>query len=517
MITNDDRYADTNRNSFQVIIDPRRLLPGCKYLIFAMAVMAAVAILTSSSLPAETENSTPPPPAASRKSTDASDLERLYHERAAKNPQDVSAFAGMATLQVRRGDFANAIDSYRHVLELAPHDHDAQVGLARALAFDGQYDAALRNFQELLKARPEDTDALEGIARVQMWAGRPAAALPIFQMLAMHHPANPEYALGLARVEMNLHRYHEARKTLTALLAAAPRNRDAQLQLANLDLNEGHPGPALRRFNRLISEDPTDAEALQGNVRVAYYRGDLAYARNLAAKLVDDDPHNVSALLLLAHLERALHHAPQARALLYRAKALDPRNAEGRDLENSLRDDSRPTLHTSASFAREIASGSPSNAEDLSAFGYENTWGFFALPRSESHLSLAYLPSQSPMGGVQGAVGPSEVLYQQTTYMTPQLTLRGGVGLARFGPGELAGIPTQEAPITAAGTRPLGFASLSYILGKKLTVDLTAGRSAITYTPTSVRLGVMEDRLSMGWDYHFNSKTQLRLEPFATR
>ena len=301
---------------------------------------------------------------------------------------------------------------------------------------------------------------------------------------------------------------------MTALLAAAPRNRDAQLQLANLDLLEGHPGAALRRFNHLISEDPTDAEALQGNVRVAYYRGDLAYARNLAAKLVDDDPQDVSALLLLAHLERALHHAPQARALLYRARALDPRNAEGRELENSLRDDSRPTLHTSASFAREIGSGSPSDAEDLSAFGYENTWGFFALPRSESHLSLAYLPSQSPEGGMQGAVGPSELLYQQTTYVTPQLTLRGGVGLVRFGPGELTGIPTQEQPISAAGARPLGFAGLSYKLRNKLTVDLAAGRSAITYTPTSVRLGVMEDRVSMGWDYHFNSKTDLRLEPF---
>jgi hypothetical protein len=229
---------------------------------------------------------------------------------------------------------------------------------------------------------------------------------------------------------------------------------------------------------------------------------------------VDDDPQDVSALLLLAHLERALHHTPQARALLYRARALDPRTAEGRDLENSLRDDSRPTLHTSATFAREIGSGSPSSAEDLSAFGYENTWGFFVLPRSESHLSLAYLPSQSPEGGMRGAVGPSELFYQQTTYITPHLTLRGGAGLVRFGPGELTGIPTQNQPITGAGTRPLGFASLSYIPRKKLIVDLEAGRSAITYTPTSIRLGVMEDRVSMGWDYRFNPRTDLRLEPF---
>jgi hypothetical protein len=100
--------------------------------------------------------------------------------------------------------------------------------------------------------------------------------------------------------------------------------------------------------------------------------------------------------------------------------------------------------------------------------------------------------------------------------VTPQLTVRGGVGLARFGPGAVIGIPTQEEPITSAGTRPLGFVSFSYALGKKLTLDLTAARAAVTYTPTAVRLGVMDDRVSGGLDYRFNSKTDLRLEPFVT-
>jgi tetratricopeptide (TPR) repeat protein len=479
-------------------------------------VVAAAALLAPSALPAEKPNSISPSAASDRKLDEPSRLEKLYRERAVRNPLDVEAFEGMAILEVRRGDYTDAIASYRRVLELTPDDHDAKVGLGRTLAFDGQYDAALQNFQGLLHERADDTDALEGSARVQMWTGHPAAALPIFQNLAAHYPANSEYAVGLARVEMNLHHYPEARKTLNALLAAQPRNRDAQLQLAYLDLYEGHQAAALRRFNYLISENPTDAEALKGNVRVAYYQGDLVYARSLEAKIVADDPRDVAALLLLANLERALHHTRQARALLERAETVDPRNPEARDLESSLHDQFRPTLHTSASFAREIGSGSASNSEDLSTFGYETTWGFFTLPRSDSYLSLAYLPSQSPSGGTQGAVAPSQVFYHQTTYLTPQLTVRGGVGLARFGPGELAGIPTQVLPITSAGMRPLGFLGVSYALRKKLTVDFTGARAAITYTPTAVRLGVMEDRLSAAMDYRFNSKTDLRLEPFVT-
>ena len=496
--------------------DASTLSTGKSACATLLTMVAVAALLAPPVLPADQRNSTSPTPAAGMKLEEASRLEKLYYERIGRNPQDVEAFEGMAILQVRRGDYTDAIASYRHVLELTPNDHDAKVGLGRALAFDGQYDAALRNFQGLLQERPGDTDALEGMARVQMWAGRPLAALPIFLDLAAHYPANPEYSVGLARVEMNLHHYSEARKTLTTLLAVQPRDRDAQLQLAYLDLYEGHQAEALRRFNHLISENPTDAEALKGNVRVAYYRGDLAYARDLAAKIVDDNPRDASALLLLANLERALHQTRQAQALLDRAATADPRDPEVGELGNSLRSDSRPTLHTSASFAREIGSGNSSSDEDLSAFGYETTWGFFSLPRSESYLTLAYLPSQSPSGGIQGAVGPSQLFYHQTTYVTPQLTVRGGAGLARFGPGELTGIPTQEQPISSAGTRPLGFVSFSYTLGKRLEVDLTAARAAVTYTPTAVRLGVMENRLSAGLDYHFNSKTDLRLEPFVT-
>ena len=492
---------------------PLRL--GVKCLCSSLALVAGAALLAPSTLPAENRKSNPQSVVPGGKSEEPSRLEKVYRERVDRNKQDVEAFEGMAILQVRRGDYADAITSYRRVLEIAPHDHDAKVGLGRALAFDGQYDASLRNFQELLQEHPSDTDALAGMARVQVWAGRPSTALPIFQDLAANYPANPEYAVGLARVEMSLHEYPQARKTLNALLATHPGNRDAQLQLAYLDLFEGHQAEALRQFDHLISENPTDAEALEGNARVAYYRGDLAYAYDLTAKIVDDDPRDATALLLLANLERARHNTRQAQALLDRVETVDPRNAEARELKTSLRSESRSTFHTSASFAREIGSGSPSSSENLSAFGYETTWGFFTLPRSQSYLSLAYLPSQSPSGAIQGAVGPSQVLYRQTTFATPQLTVRGGVGLVRFGPGELTGIPTQEQPITSAGTRPLGFVSFSYVLGKRLTAELTVARAAITCTPTAVRLGVMQDRLTAGLDYHLNSKTNLHLEPFV--
>jgi Flp pilus assembly protein TadD len=486
-----------------------------KICLQAFFLVALSTILAPSALASGKTKSSPSTVPVSSKVAGPSSLEETYRQRAATNPKDAEAFEGMAILQVRRGAYADAIESYRRVLDLTPSDHDAKVGLARALALGGQYEAALKNYQALMDERPDDTDALEGIARVEMWAGRPESALPVFGDLAAQHPSDPEYAVGLARAEMRLHRYTEARKTLTTLLAHQPRDREGRLQLAYLDLYEGHQTKALRQFNRLVSEDPTDREALEGNARVAYYRGDLVYSRNLTRRLVEDDPHDVSALLLLASLERALHRPEQARTLLGRARTLDARNSDARELENSLDEDARPTLHNAFSMGREYATGSATDAEDLSTFAYESTWRLAALPRTESFVSLAYLPSQSPSGGLQGAVAPAEIFYHQTTYLAPYLTIRSGVGLVRFGPGDMVGIPTQSLPITSAGARPVGFGDIGYEVSRKLTVDFTVARNAITYTPVSTRLGVMEDRVSLGIDYRYDAKTEVHMEPYA--
>jgi tetratricopeptide (TPR) repeat protein len=483
--------------------------------LWSLLVAVAVAVLGSPcSLSGQDRNPAPLPAAADR--AEISGLEKYYRERVQRNPQDQVALEGMAILEVRRAAYAGAIASYRRALELAPRDYDARVGLARALAYSGQYDAAQSAFQAILKEHPEDTDGLEGLAQVYLWSGRPIAALPIFQGLAKRYPASPEYALELARVEMRLARYAETRQTLTTFLTAEPRNREAQLQFASLDLLEGHPADALRRFNHLLIEDPTDVEALRGNARLAYYRGDLNYAHELVANLAQDDPRDVPTLLLLAQIERALHNRRKATALQARAETLDARNDEARELRASLRNDSRPTFHTSASWAREIGSSGAPSAEDLRSFGYETTWGFSTLPRSDSYFSMYYLPSNSPSGGIGGAVGPSEFLYRQTTYWGPQLTLRGGLGLARFGPGELAGIPTQDAPIHSAGIRPVGFINLSCAARKKLRADFTEARSALAYTPTAVRLGLEETRTTAGLNYHFDARTELSLESFST-
>jgi len=57
----------------------------------------------------------------------------------------------------------------------------------------------------------------------------------------------------------------------------------------------------------------------------------------------------------------------------------------------------------------------------------------------------------------------------------------------------------------------VGLAGVSFGLTSKLSLDLDASRSAITYTPVSTRLGVIEDRLQGRVNYFFDSRTQLHV------
>jgi len=168
---------------------------------------SALVALFLPSLPLFAEARNTAPTAAGK--TEISGLEKLYRERTLRNPQDWVAFEGMAILEMRRGDYADAIAAYRRVLELSPNDFDAQTGRARALAYSGRYDDARQNFERILREHPGNADVLEALGLVDLWSGQTTAALAIFKDLTARYPANLEFAEELARVEMRAGGYAE--------------------------------------------------------------------------------------------------------------------------------------------------------------------------------------------------------------------------------------------------------------------------------------------------------------------
>jgi tetratricopeptide (TPR) repeat protein len=448
------------------------------------------------------------------------DLLAYCEKRLAAYPDDLQALKGRAYAQTQLNDFPAAIESYRRVLEKYPDDRTSKMELARLSGRRGQYDASVKYYREVLKDSPDDLEALESLARVYVWSKQDREALPIYQGLLARNPANNDYRLELARIHSRLQDSAAAREALTAVLAADPQNRDAHLELARLDLRQGDRMAALSHFDAVLKQDPQDRTALLGKAQIVYYQGDLRQAYTATSELVAAQPDSFDAVFLLATVEHARHHRRQSLDLLDRAAKLSPGNSEVLAMQQRIREESVVTFRTSASYARELGTSEEFGThEDLRTFSYGATLGFSALPRTDSYLSLSYLPSNSPLGGILGAVGPAQFLYRQTTRFSSRFTLRAGAGLVRFGPGTEVVEPATPNPVRyhLAKQSPIGLAGVTIAPNKKFSIDLSAGRSAINYTPTSVRLGVIQERLGGGLNFYFTSRTDLKLDYFYGR
>jgi tetratricopeptide (TPR) repeat protein len=453
----------------------------------------------------------------------------FYRKWLESHPEDRSALKGRAYAESELNNPKAAIEAYRQVLKIYPEDRDSKLELARLLSLDRQYASSISLYQQVLKQEPNDPTVLGSLGRVYLWAGQPQEALAIYRKLLAQEPANTAYRLEEGKLEVQLKNYLPARQALGYVLSEDPENREARLEIAHIDMVQGQYDAALKHYEALLKTHPQDPDALLGKARVAFYEGKFAEAQVMATEAVNRRPGDFSSVFLLASIEHALHHRRQTLDLLHRAETLSPEDPEAASLRTQALSESKVTIRTTIAYAREIGPPGESGGvaglahEDLRMYTYGSTIGLDWLPKTTSYFSFASLPTDSPPSpeldssgnriptGITGAAAPYQFLYRQSTRFGPRFTVRAGAGIARFGPGTQVSAPGETAPITSAGERPLGLAGASFGLTKNLSLDFDATRSAITYTPLSARLGVIQDELLGRLNYFFNSRMEFHL------
>jgi tetratricopeptide (TPR) repeat protein len=460
----------------------------------------------------------------------AQDWVAYYDQRLAAYPDDSLALKGRAYNLAQLSDTGAAIAAYRKVLEKGPDDVGAKRELAHLLARDRQYDESIRLYREVLAASPDDADSMEGLAREYVWNNQDREALALYQKLIAASPANTGLQMETARLQLRLGDNAGARQSLNTVIAAEPQNREALGQLAKLDLMQGDRDGALKKYDEMLKKDPKDTSALLGKAQIAYNQGDTKQAYTSASEVVSAEPNNFDAVFLLAYIERAQHHKKKSLQLLDRAAAISPNNSEVVALRQQIRGESAVTLHTSATYSREIGPPTQEEAqqglpnEDLRSYSFGGTLGFSFIPRTDSYVTFSALPVNSPFGprrdqagnqvptGLTGAAVADMFLYRQSTRANDRWTFRGGAGLIRFGPGidVVRSVVQYSGP--SAGTSALGLVGGTYAPTKRFSVDIDASYMPITYTPTTVIIGVMQSKIGGGLNFFLDPKTDLHLD-----
>ncbi len=290
-------------------------------------------------------------------------------------------YAELAAAYGNRGEYLNqAIEHYRTAIKADPKATFLNEELAELYVSAGQIRTAVTEAEEALKQNPDDLGARRLLGRLyarmigdsqtnRINETMLKKAIEQYEKIAQAAPKDTETWLMLARLYKVAQNSPEAEKAYKKALELEPESEEGMLGLATVysDLGDSktstellervaRKNPSLRTLTTLASSYETmreyklAAETLRRAVEISpnnpelkrYYAQDLMLsdqmdeAIKVYEELIADDPKDAQSMLRLSQIYRQQHQYERSRAMLAKARDLDPNNLEVRYNEVSL-------------------------------------------------------------------------------------------------------------------------------------------------------------------------------------
>jgi len=135
-----------------------------------------------------------------------------------KNGRSAKLYSALGYTYEQQKQYKNAIDAYRHSIELDRDNLDAIRGLAENLLNDGQSDAALEQYKVIADANPEDAQTYVRIAEIYRKEGKFDLALDNLKKAESMVQDSVEVPYNIASIYQAQGRYDEAIPIMKDLL-----------------------------------------------------------------------------------------------------------------------------------------------------------------------------------------------------------------------------------------------------------------------------------------------------------
>ena len=122
------------------------------------------------------------------------DTESLWTYTLNISPDNDVAHAGLAGIQLERGDLEIAISHYRRALELRDGNSAAHYGLALALARQRKFDEAIAHWEKSLEIQPDNNAARNYLGTALAGIGREGEAIAQWEQTLEYDPENGDAA-----------------------------------------------------------------------------------------------------------------------------------------------------------------------------------------------------------------------------------------------------------------------------------------------------------------------------------
>lgn len=192
-----------------------------------------------------------------------------------------SQYQVLADYYMKHGDPANALATYRRILELDPNSINISVKLAdlysqtgqtaqaleqyekvgKALLRRGMSDEAAQVFRKAVRIAPDNADIAESAVGILTEAGDTKGAAEILSSALEKAPGNPRLVARLGRLHLQSGDAAEARRVLQEGLQSNPDDFSIRAGLADLRVDEGDSDAAWRLLQPALDSALTGADA----------------------------------------------------------------------------------------------------------------------------------------------------------------------------------------------------------------------------------------------------------------
>jgi len=152
--------------------------------------------------------------------------------------------------------YAEAVDSYREMLQLQSPSAAACNNLGAALCGLGRYVEAEQQFRHAIRIKPSYADAHCNLGTVLRWRGSVVESEAPLRHALKLRPTYIDAQLSLSSTILLLGRWGEAKSLVESVLRRAPRNVPALVSLGQIAGPEGRFAEAESLFKRAIEIDP---------------------------------------------------------------------------------------------------------------------------------------------------------------------------------------------------------------------------------------------------------------------
>lgn len=98
-----------------------------------------------------------------------------------REPQNITAWRGLAEARLQQGNFQEAIAPLEQLAKLNPDQTDYGVLLAQAKQYTGDREGAAQTYRDILTSKPGDLNALQGLVSLLMQQNLPEKAIGLLQ------------------------------------------------------------------------------------------------------------------------------------------------------------------------------------------------------------------------------------------------------------------------------------------------------------------------------------------------